>query len=704
MGYFFKLFLLTGLYFLSGQVGWLFPDAFYTISPLWLPGGVGLVFLYFFGYRYFPAVWIGLYALNGLYGGLGQEFALLTSTGTTLATLTAAVLLRNRDFHPSLNRVRDLFPLVFSVVILASLSALAGALAVFNFTDSDELEFFAIFSTWWVGEAIGGLIVGSLGFVWWSRPQFHRQRRLEMAALVVGVIGISVLCFYNDSSDWVERFQFSFVLFPSLVWAALRFGSYGTTLVTLLIAVIALLGTVQGFGLFSFAGASQSLFLLQSYLAVISLTGLVLSSASTEQSENEEALREANLSLEDSVRAFSQTARDARSANQKKSEFLALMSHELRNPLNGVVGFTSLLMNTDLSRAQREHISMIHSSGETLLGMIDEILDFNRIETDRPELDENPFSMRRLVGEVTDTFRPQADQKSVALELDYPESVNDFVIGDHQRIRQVLNNLVGNAIKFTEKGSVTVRVSHKPGKAEGRAVLNIAVIDTGIGIEKEEAERLFAPFSQANQTIAGRFGGTGLGLVIAKNLSDAMGATISLESEAGSGSTFCFSIPLRLCDPEVVISQEARESSHSPLSRIPSLSPKRILIAEDNSTNQRVVQQLLERLGHSSAIAQDGREALDLLKNEDFDLLLLDIRMPGIDGFSVCQAVREGKCGLGKRSLPIIAVTAHAMAEDKEKTIAAGMNHHLTKPFDLEKLAVALAETLGEKEGKTKSA
>ena len=653
---------------------------------------------------FFPAVWIGLFLLNVLYGGLGHGFALLTSTGTTLATLTAVVVLKNRDFHPSLNRVRDLFPLLFSILILASLSSLAGALAVFNFTDSSELEFFRVFFTWWAGEAIGGLIVASLGFVWWASPGFDRQRRLEMTALIVGVIGISILCFYNDSSDWVERFQFSFVVFPSLVWAALRFGSHGTTIVTLLVAVIALLGTVQGYGLFSFGTPDQNLFLLQTYLAVISVTGLVLSSASTEQSENEAELRVANEALEESVRSFSATARDARKANQKKSEFLALMSHELRNPLNGVVGFTSLLMNTDLSRAQREHIKMIHSSGETLLGMIDEILDFNRLDSNRPGLDETPFSMRRMIGEITDTFRIHSDSKNVALRLDYPENVSDFVVGDHQRIRQVLNNLIGNAVKFTEKGSVTIQLSEITSQEEGPLHFEIAVKDTGIGIEKEEADRLFAPFSQANQTIAGRFGGTGLGLVIAKNLSDALGATITLESEPGIGSTFSLNIPLKASTSEAVLAKEAEDNADFPLNRFPSIPAKRILIAEDNTTNQRVVQQLLERLGHASRVAADGREAIDLLKKERFDVLLLDIRMPGIDGYEVARAVREGKCGLEERSLPIIAVTAHAMAEDREKTRKAGMDGHLTKPFDLEKLAQALAEVVSVGDSESKSA
>ena len=695
MNYLLKLVALTAVYFLSGQLGWLFPDAFYTITPLWLPGGVGLVLLYFFGYRYFPAVWIGLFLLNLLHGGLGGSLPSLTATASTLATLTAAVLLRNRDFHPSLNRVRDLFPLVFSVVILTSLSALGGALAVFNFTDSDELEFFRVFFTWWVGEGIGALIVGSLGFVWSVNPGFNRQRRLEMASLVAGVIGISILCFYNDGTDWVNRFQFSFIIFPSLVWAALRFGPHGTTLATLLVGVIALLGTVQGYGVFSFADAAQNLFLLQTYLAVISLTGLVLSSASIEQSENEFALREANQQLEQSVQSFSSTARDARKANQKKSEFLALMSHELRNPLNGVVGFTSLLMNTDLTRAQRDHIAMIHSSGETLLGMIDEILDFNRIDSSRPDLDENPFSLRRLIGDVADVFRLHSDRKGVALSVDYPDDVGDFFTGDHQRIRQVLNNLVGNAVKFTERGSVVIRVAEEPltdPRDEGRVGVRMEVVDTGIGIEEEEASRLFAPFSQANQSIASRFGGTGLGLVIARNLTDALGGRLTFESQAGRGTTFVFMVPMARSEAEVVVAEETEMNSRHSLSRFKETPPRRILVAEDNSTNQRVVQQLLERLGHEAVVARDGREAIDRLKKESFDILLLDIRMPGIDGYAVARAVREGKCGLDKRTMPIVAVTAHAMAEDKEKTRSAGMDGHLTKPFDLEKLARGLAE------------
>ena len=693
--YLLKLIGLAAIYFLGGQVGWLFPDAFYTITPLWLPGGVGLVFIYFLGYRYFPAVWIGLFLLNLLHGGVDREFAALTATASTLATLTAVVLLRNRDFHPSLNRVRDLFPLVFSVAILTSLSALGGALAVFNFTNSDELEFFRVFFTWWVGEGIGALIVGSLGFVWAANPGFNRQRRLELGCLVVGVIGISILCFYNDGTDWVNRLQFSFIIFPSLVWAALRFGPHGTTLATLLVGVIALLGTVQGYGVFSFADPAQNLFLLQSYLAVISLTGLVLSSASIEQSDNEFALREANEQLEQSVQSFSSTAKEARKANQKKSEFLALMSHELRNPLNGVVGFTSLLMNTDLTRAQRDHIAMIHSSGETLLGMIDEILDFNRIDSSRPDIKETPFSLRRLIGDVADIFRLQSDRKGVALSVDYPDNVGDFFSGDHQRIRQVLNNLVGNAVKFTERGSVEIRLAEEPladPEDQGRVGVRMAVIDTGIGIEKEEAARLFAPFSQANQSIASRFGGTGLGLVIAKNLTDALGGSLTLESQPGRGTTFFFMVPMMRSDAGAVVAEETEMNSRHFLSRFEEIPARRILVAEDNSTNQRVVQQLLERLGHEAVVVRDGREALDALKKETFDLLLLDIRMPGIDGYAVTQAVREGKCGLEKRSMPIVAVTAHAMAEDREKTREAGMDGHLTKPFDLEKLARAVAE------------
>ncbi len=703
MKYLLKLVALTGVYFLSGQVGWFFPDAFFTITPLWLPGGVGLVVLYYFGYRYFPVVLVGLYLLNLFQGGLGNGFAVITSIGSTLATLTAVIILRNRDFSPRLNRVRDLFPLVFSILIMASLSSLAGALAVFNFTDSDELVFFRVFSTWWVGETIGTLIIGSLGFVWRYNPELNFQQRLEMAALIVGVVGLSFLSFggFNETSDWVSQFQVSFVIFPSLVWASLRFGPHGTTLATLLVAVIALMGTVQGFGLFSEESATESLFLLQSYLAVIALTGLVLSSASIEQSENEAALREANDQLEASVQSFSRTAREARKANQKKSEFLALMSHELRNPLNGVVGFTSLLMNTDLNRAQKDHISMIKSSGETLLGMIDEILDFNRLDSAKPELDEVPFSLKQMVSEVADVYRIHSDRKGVALSVDYDEQLGNYFLGDQQRIRQVLSNLVGNAVKFTHKGSVSIRVT-KRGKPDADALdgewVRIDVKDTGIGIEEEEADRLFAPFTQANQTIGGRFGGTGLGLVISKNLTDLLAGKLELDSEPGKGSTFSFSLPLQPSTEEEVVTHQASQVSRFRATDYEKLPSQKVLIAEDNSTNQRVVEQLLNRLGHSASVARDGREAIDLLKAGDFDVVLLDIRMPEIDGYAVAKALRDGKCGLEKRGIPIIAVTAHAMAEDREKTKSAGMNGHLVKPFDLEKLADVLAEVVEKPE------
>ncbi len=403
---------------------------------------------------------------------------------------------------------------------------------------------------------------------------------------------------------------------------------------------------------------------------VVDITGRV---------QMEEDLRQANAELEKASRA--------------KSEFLATMSHEIRTPLNGVIGLTSLLQSTALSPRQREYVGGIQASGEALLGLINDILDFSKIEAGQLTLELRSLDLRQLVGEVVGLFAAPAEVKGVQLGAQVDPAVPLGLVGDPMRLRQVLTNLVGNALKFTAQGAVEVRVALAEESADG-ALLRIAVRDTGIGIAPEAQARLFEPFTQADASTTRRYGGTGLGLAIVKRLVEAMGGQIGVESTPGQGSTFW--LTLRLARDRVA--QPAVAPPVSPGPAGPQGRRGRILVAEDNAINRLVVVGLLQSLGYTVAAVEDGRQAVEAVGREAYDLVLMDLHMPELDGFAATVAIREREGATGRR-VPIVALTADALAGDAEKSLAAGMDDHLSKPITRERLAVVVERWVAPAKG-----
>ncbi|HEX9734408.1 MAG TPA: ATP-binding protein, partial [Thermoanaerobaculia bacterium] len=372
-------------------------------------------------------------------------------------------------------------------------------------------------------------------------------------------------------------------------------------------------------------------------------------------------------------------------ANRAKSEFLANMSHELRTPVNGVLGAAKLLDKMELAAPAREYVDIIDSSSDSMLHLIDDILDFSKIEAGELTLESTPFSLRDALNPVLEIQSQAAAAKGIELRLTVSEELPDLVLGDPLRLRQVVLNLVANAVKFTAEGHVSIKVGPE-GPSKRPAMIRFAVADTGIGIPPEALPRLFTPFSQADSSTTRKFGGTGLGLAICKRLVEAMGGRIGVESTPGPGSTFWFVIPLE--PAEVRGAPVGAASADGPSA----LTGRRILLAEDNTINQLVATRQLQSLGYEVEVVGNGADALRALEEEDFDLILMDCQMPGIDGLETTRRIRSREPG--DEHVPIIAVTAHAMPQDRDRCLAAGMDDYLAKPYVAQELASALRRWL----------
>ena len=373
----------------------------------------------------------------------------------------------------------------------------------------------------------------------------------------------------------------------------------------------------------------------------------------------------------------------AEQANIAKSEFLANMSHELRTPMNAIVGIVSLLdLGGTLDDKQRKLLSVLKLSSDSLLNLINDLLDVAKIESHELVLESKPFNLCDLVSEVGSMMNVRAAEKNLLLNVKCPPRERLNVLGDTLRLQQILNNLISNAVKFTDEGFVNILLKSEPLKRD-RMLVTIDIVDSGIGMAEDQLSRIFDKFTQADASISRRYGGTGLGLSITKQLAELMGGTITVESREGMGSRFTLSLPFDLAP---TLASDVPESQERTPIAVPADARGHILLAEDYEGNIVVAEEMLKHMGFAVSVARNGEEALDLVETTPFDLVLMDVQMPHMDGYAATRAIRERQASGDLGALPVVGVTANALVGDRQKCLAAGMDDYISKPFNADQL------------------
>lgn len=664
-------------YFLTGIAGVSLYVAEVRATLIWAPTGISIAALYLLGYRFWPGVFLGALSVN-LCLNSGLLPALTVAVGNTLEAVIAVWLVKRWSNHATpFEHVRDVLGYILLACFGATMiSALVGAAVTTGIDAPEHSDFHSVWRLWWLGDMMGALLVAPV-LILLLHPQepFRSDLRPLPARLAEGSFtlfaGVAmVVLVYADILDPNYSTRLTYLPLVPMLWAALRFSRLTTVLQNLVVCCAAIALTLSGTEGAGKDQANLSLMLLFLFLTVQNSALLLVTAVVRDRNRTDAALAEARKAAEE--------------ASAQKSRFLTNMSHEIRTPLNGILGVTALMLPDIHNDKQRSQLRIIQSSADSLLNILNDVLDHGRIESGKLVIEPRTFPLPQLIRDITGLFESQAEARSLSLKTHVANDVPEFVTGDDTRIRQILVNLLSNAVKFTRQGSITLNVEMTTETPD--PVIRFVVRDTGIGIPSKALKNIFDAFTQADSSTARIYGGSGLGLTISKQLAERLGGTLELVSLEGVGTEVIVTLPLpRASDDEVRrYRRDGEQPSGETGQRTALLLGKRILVAEDNAINAQVTRQMLEKLGYDVAVAEDGEKAMAQWQ-QGFDLILMDCHMPRMDGYQTTREIRKLERDDG-RHIPIVALTANAMRDERERCITAGMDDYLSKPIRLEQL------------------
>ena len=651
---------LTLIYLAAGKLALQLAFVNASASPVWPPAGIALAALLVFGYRVWPAIFIGAFAVN-FWTTLNILSSLGIASGNTLEALCGAWLVsRFAGGTQVFDRPQNVFKFALAAIISTTLSPTVGvsSLAVSGFAQWSS--YWPIWATWWLGDASGVLVIAPL-LLLWSVPstqrKWNRKQALEVSVLLLLLIVLAETVFGGWFPISARNYPISFICGPIVIWTAFRFTPRETATGIFILSAIAIWGTLHGFGPFILRTENQSLVMLQSWTAALTITAMAIAAAIAERNRAQAAIEQ----QKDAVEA----------ANRTKDNFLAMLSHELRTPLTPVMAALDTLEADGLrSNESKNSLAMIRRNVELESQLIDDLLDLTRIAKDKLQLRFGPLDAHDVINNVVEICRPEAQSRNLKLHLNLRGGAH-HISGDAAKYQQIVWNLLKNAIKFTaDSGEITISSSNPEPQ-----LLAIAVHDTGIGIEPEIMNRIFDPFEQGERAFQRRYGGLGLGLAISKSLAQAHGGTLIARSEGRDrGSTFILTMKTVPAPPRIVrLTPPVAESR-----------PLRILLVDDHQDTCIALERLLVRRGHLVAAAHNVRSAMEAAARNSFDLLISDIALPDGTGTELMTYLRAIS------GIPGIAISGFGMNGDIEKSIDAGFAEHLVKPVKMENLEAAI--------------
>jgi signal transduction histidine kinase/CheY-like chemotaxis protein len=666
-----------------------------AVSFLWIALGLALVVLLEGGCIFLPAIFLGALLGNSV-TGFSLDFSFQNALRHTMAVFLGIWLLKREGrFDDSLSTVNDYLRIIFLAFLTALFVASLAEIQKQIVPPAIIVEFDVRgFYQRLMGNALSIAIVMPLLLVWRRFPREWEQPEIALeAALILGLTFlVGQVVFLNWLNDSLGQIARGYWMFLFVTWAAVRLGSHGVVLILVVTAIQALIGAQQGTGFFSNDIAKTHLANYFFYMLCLSAAGMVLATYMATRKRAEEELKDYKDHLEETVQirtADLVLACDAsKAANKAKSAFLATMSHELRTPLNAILGFSSLMRkDSQLRQEQCDNLDIINRSGAHLLTLINDVLEMSKIESGHVQLENASFDLGFMVRDVVDMMEIRARKKGLQLLLDQSSEFPRYINGDEARLRQILINLIGNAIKFTQHGGVTIRLSTKQNAISH---LLMEIEDSGPGISAEDQQRLFQPFLQLGKQ-AGDNKGTGLGLAITRQFVQLMGGNISIESTLDKGSLFRVDLPLSAAkETEVAKPHELEKDDVVGLA--PGQPIYRILIVEDQLENQLLLTQLMERIGFEVKVAEDGTQGVELFRNWHPHLIWMDRRMPIMDGMEATKIIRSLP---GGKDVKIVAVTASAFMEQRDEMLEVGMDDFIRKPYRFNEIYDGLARQLG---------